>query len=110
MDPDSTKVGRIQNRQLTPHTHTGKTSRDLAVQFSAGSFSKLKYDATVPKGTAVHLLDGGSTRWVVSDLGFLDKKQTLMFEAADVYGITVPEDAIEDIQEVDERPRIRERM
>ncbi|WP_095158144.1 hypothetical protein [Pseudomonas sp. Irchel 3E13] len=83
----------------TPHTHTGKTAAELVVEFGV-SGSKLKNTVTVPKGTRVCLLEGGSPTWVVDDLSFIDDRNSILYHDAEHYGIKIPVESIQDIQQV----------
>lgn len=99
----------MKYNDLSPHTHTGKTTADLTIEFGAGAHAKLKHEVTVPKGTEVVKLYGGEPQWVVADLSFIQDTRSLMYSAADKYGIAVPEEAVEDIQDV-EPEQLRERL
>lgn len=81
----------------TPHTHTGKTATELVIEFGA-SGAKVKNTVTVPQGTRVCLLEGGSPTWVVQDLSFIADRNSIAYHDADHYGIRVPVESIVDIQ------------
>lgn len=72
----------------TPWTHTGVTAGAVTVEF--GPTGGTKYTVTVPAGTACRKLEGGSSPWVVADLGFIDNKRSLLYSDAEHYGIQIP--------------------
>ncbi|EKF7417631.1 hypothetical protein EFK68_04095 [Pseudomonas aeruginosa] len=74
------------NSVSTPFTHVGQTRTDLTLEFGPG---KLKNQVTVPAGTRVVKLDGGTTPWVVDDLNFIEDKSSMAYHDADHYGIHV---------------------
>lgn len=76
----------------TPHTHIGVTTEEITSIVGPG-----RYSVTVPAGTRVHKLDGGSDPWVVDDLGFIADKRGIVYSDADIYGIRIPEAKITNI-------------
>ncbi|HGM7876846.1 TPA: hypothetical protein ACKRQV_000176 [Pseudomonas aeruginosa] len=82
--------------QPTPHTHVGVTRAELTLEFGPG---KPRSVATVPAGTRVIKLDGGSVPWVVDDLQFIGDKSSMAYHDADHYGIHVPEAEIINVRE-----------
>lgn len=77
----------------TPATHSGVTTEEITT-----TVGPVKFSVTVPAGTRCRKLDGGSDPWVVSDLGFISDKGGILYWDADIYGIRIPEDKIQDIK------------
>lgn len=87
----------------TPHTHTAVTSQEITTTF--GATGGLQWPVTVPAGTRCRKLEGGSNPWVVSDLGFIADKGSLLYWDADHYGIRIQEEKLTDIQAV-QKPHV----
>lgn len=82
--------------QPTPHTHVGETRAELTLEFGPG---KLKSVVTVPAGTRVKKLDGGSDPWVVDDLRFMKDKNSIAYHDAEHYGIHIQEAEVTNVRE-----------
>lgn len=83
----------------THWTHTGVTRKDILTSVGA-SGAKMMYPVVVPEGTICHKLDGGINPWVVSDLRFIQDKNSLLYSTADIYGIRIEESMVVDQKEV----------
>jgi len=79
-----------------PHTHVGETRTELTLEFGPG---KLKSEVTVPAGTRVIKLDGGSAPWVVDDLRFMEDKNSIAYHDAEHYGIHISEAEVTNVRE-----------
>lgn len=80
------------------YSHIGKTSAEVQVNFSVSN-PKFATPVTIPKDTLCHKV---GNRWLVADLGFIENKQSILYDDADHYGIPVPDENITDIQEMSE--------
>lgn len=81
-----------------PTTHTATTTEELTIEFGS-SGSRIKHTVTVPKGATCRKLPGGSSpTWVVYDLNFIEDKRSILYSDADIYGIRIPENKLENIQ------------
>lgn len=81
----------------TPHTKTGRTAHTVVAKVDGPS--RLKEEIEVPGGTHVIFIG----RWVVENLNWLAPnkgRNSIVYNDADHYGITIREEDVEDIQEV----------